>query len=450
MASQNTSAEVAWPAPTAGGPLDAVVALPGSKSLTNRYLPLAALAGEPTQLHAPLHSRDSELMIAALRELGAAIETVDADGRPDPRGTDLLIDPAPLRGPAHINCGLAGTVMRFVPALACLADGEVHFDGDEQSYARPMGPLIEALRDLGAQVDDDGSTTLPLTVHGTGGLPGGEVSVAATTSSQYISALLLVAPAMASGLDLHRDGPMPSHPHVAMTVAVLRERGVEVRVTDGSDGLPARWHVTPGPVAGGLIDVEPDLSNAAPFLAAALVAGGSVRVPGWPERTSQGGDALRELLARMGATIELDDGGLQVTGGAAIAPLEADLGEVGELAPTIAALASFADGPSRLGGIAHLRGHETDRLAALVREINRLGGRAEETDDGLVIDPQPMHGAELESYGDHRMATFAAIIGLGVPGVGVRDVATTAKTMPDFTTMWQSMLTGRTAANAQL
>ncbi|WP_324652597.1 3-phosphoshikimate 1-carboxyvinyltransferase [Georgenia sp. H159] len=443
MSTQTTS-DIAWAAPVASGPLDAVVPVPGSKSLTNRYLLLAALAAEPTQLHRPLHSRDSALMVEALRALGVRVEHVDADGRPAADGPDLLIDPAPLRGPARVDCGLAGTVMRFVPPLAALADGTVTFDGDPQALKRPMGPIIEALRDLGAQVDDDGRGTLPFTVHGTGGLPGGVVTVDASASSQFVSGLLLIAPRLARGLDLRRVGPMPSQPHAAMTVEVLRERGVVVDVTLGDDGEPARWQVQPGPVAGGLVPVEPDLSNAGPFLAAALVAGGRVQVPDWPTRTSQAGDHLRDLLVQMGATVELSPAGLTVSGNGSIRPLDVDLHAAGELTPTIAALCTLADGPSRLRGVAHLRGHETDRLAALVTEITRLGGNARETADGLEIEPGQLHPARLETYHDHRMATFGAIVGLRVPGTEVVDVATTAKTLPDFTRMWTDMVaTGR-------
>lgn len=432
----------AWPAPAANGPLAAVVTVPGSKSLTNRYLVTAALATEPTQLRKPLHSRDSELMVGALRALGVSVEHVDDAGRPDPAGTDLLIDPAALRGPATVDCGLAGTVMRFVPPLATLADGSVTFDGDPRARERPMGAIIDALRDLGAQIDDDGRGTLPFTVHGCGGLPGGEVTVDAAASSQFVSALLLIAPRLTHGLTVRRQGPMPSQPHVEMTVAVLRQLGASVSVSDGPDGEPAQWEVAPGPISGGLIEVEPDLSNAGPFLAAALVAGGSVRVPGWPMHTTQGGDAMRELLTRMGATVTLDDTGLTVTGGETILPIDADLHAVGELTPTIAALCTFADGPSRIRGVGHLRGHETDRLAALVTEIRRLGGGAEQTEDGLIIQPAPMTAARVETYEDHRMATFAAIIGLGVPGVEIVNVDTTAKTLPNFTTMWSDMLSG--------
>ena len=440
MPTQTTSGDLLWPAPVAHGPLDAVVPVPGSKSLTNRYLLLAAIASEPTQLHRPLHSRDSVLMVDALRALGVRVENVDDEGRPDPEGLDLLIDPGSLRGPAHIDCGLAGTVMRFVPALAALADGTVTFDGDPHARVRPMGPLIDALRDLGAQVDDDGRGALPLTVHGTGTLPGGPVEVDASGSSQFVSGLLLVAPQLTNGIDVRRVGPMPSQPHVSMTVEVLRERGVVVDVTIGDDGEPARWQVHPGPVKGGMVVVEPDLSNAGPFLAAAVVAGGRVRVPDWPTTTTQGGDRMRELLVRMGAAVELGPQGLTVTGTGEIKPIDVDLHDVGELTPTIAALATLASGPSRLRGVAHLRGHETDRLAALATEINRLGGNARETEDGLEIEPGPLRPAPLESYDDHRMATFAAILGLRVGGTEIVDVATTAKTMPDFPRMWSDMV----------
>ncbi|WP_127573944.1 3-phosphoshikimate 1-carboxyvinyltransferase [Georgenia faecalis] len=430
-----------WAAPVATAALEAVVDVPGSKSLTNRSLVLAALASEPTQLRSPLHSRDSALMVEALRVLGVGVDAVDADGRPDPEGPDLLVDPAPLRGGGHVDCGLAGTVMRFVPALACLADGPVTFDGDPRARQRPMGPLVDALRDLGAQVDDDGRGALPFTVHGTVALPGGAVEVDASASSQFVSALLLPAARFAAGIELSVTGPVPSLPHVAMTVDALRQRGVRVDVEPGA-GTPARWTVHPGPISGGIVAVEPDLSNAGPFLAAALAVGGRVRVPGWPTTTTQAGDRLRDLLARMGAEVTLGPEGLTVSGTGTIAGLDEDLHDVGELTPTLAALCALAEGPSRLRGVAHLRGHETDRLAALVTEINRLGGHAEETEDGLAISPRPLHGVRVETYHDHRMATFAAIIGLRVPGVEVVDVATTAKTLPDFPGMWTAMLAG--------
>lgn len=427
---------MAWPAPVASRPLDAVVEVPGSKSLTARHLVLAALADAPTHLHGPLHSRDSRLMVAGLRALGTQIVPADPDGLPG-QGEDLLVHPAPLRGPATVDCGLAGTVMRFLPPVAALATGDTRFDGDPRAEERPMQAVILALRALGVGVVEHGRPGfLPLTVRGVGEVAGGDVEVDASASSQFVSALLLAAPRFREGVTIrHSGGALPSLPHIAMTVAVLRERGVELE-----DEKPMTWRVRPGAISGGRVDVEPDLSNAGPFLAAALVSGGRVRVPGWPARTTQAGDLLRELLARMGAEVHLGDDGLTVTGSRTIHGVDVDLGAGGELAPTVAALAALADTPSRLRGIAHLRGHETDRLAAITTEIRRLGGDAEETPDGVAIRPAPLHGGVVRTYHDHRMATFAAILGLRVAGVSVENVATTSKTLPDFTGMWERML----------
>lgn len=431
----------AWPSPVAPGPIDAVVAVPGSKSLTNRHLLLAALASGTTLVRGPLDSRDSRLMIGALRELGVLVTPAVTDGAADPAGDDLLVTPAELTGPATIDCGLAGTVMRFVPALAALASGDITFDGDERARQRPMGPVIAALRALGVRVSDEGRGALPFTVHGTGTVTGGRIEVAAAASSQFVSAFLLPAARFENGVEIAlADGTMPSHPHVAMTVETLRALGVKVDVLTGAGGVPHTWRVAPGPIDGGTIDIEPDLSNAGPFLAAALVTGGGVTIPGWPEATTQAGGRLREILPQLGATAELTGDGLRVSGTGRIQGVDLDLGDVGELTPTIAALCALAETPSRLRGVAHLRGHETDRLAALVTEISRLGGIARETEDGLEIEPARLHGAEVETYHDHRMATFAAIIGLRVPEVRIRDVETTAKTLPDFTAMWQAMV----------
>lgn len=445
----------AWPAPLATRPVDAVVPVPGSKSLTNRYLLLAALAQEPTHLVAPLHSRDSALMIEALRTLGARVEVAD-DG-------DVTVTPGPLVGGGAVDCGLAGTVMRFVPPLAALADGPVTFDGDPRARERPMSGVIDGLRALGVAVERAGAgqtdaepeadadadsdvelSTLPFTVRGTGHVLGGELEIDASASSQFVSALLLVAPRFHHGLDLRHVGErVPSLPHIEMTLAVLRQLGVDAQAVG-----PARWRVEPGPVAGGEVVVEPDLSNAAPFLAAALVAGGSVTVPHWPTRTTQPGGLLPDILTAMGAQVHHDGDALVVRGTGQLRGIDHDLSAAGELAPTIAALATVASSPSRLTGIAHLRGHETDRLAALVAEITRLGGVARELPDGIEIEPSRLHGAAVESYHDHRMATFGAVVGLAVPDVRVVDVATTAKTLPDFPGMWDRMLTS--VADAQV
>ncbi|MFC7879200.1 3-phosphoshikimate 1-carboxyvinyltransferase [Isoptericola sp. NPDC057391] len=421
-----------WAAPVATGPLDATVEVPGSKSLTNRLLVLAALADGPGTLRGALRSRDADLMIGALRALGARIDEGD-----DP--STLRVTPGPLRGDVDVDTGLAGTVMRFLPPVAALADGPVRFDGDPEARVRPMLPVLAALGSLGVRVTSPvgGTPThLPFTVHGTGRVAGGAVDVDASASSQFVSALLLAGARFERGLTLRHIGTtLPSLPHIAMTVATLRDVGVEV--DDSRDGI---WQVAPGPVAARDVRVEPDLSNAAPFLAAALVGGGTVRVPGWPTETTQPGALLPDLFTRLGAEARQDGDVLTVTGTGEVHGADLDLHAAGELAPTFAVLAALADSPSRLRGIAHLRGHETDRLAALATEITRLGGRAEETRDGLVITPRPLHGGLFRTYADHRMATSAAVLGLRVPGVRVENVGTTAKTLPGFDGMWERML----------
>ena len=423
----------AWAAPSGLGPLDATVEVPGSKSLTNRYLVLAALAAGPGRLRGALRSRDTSLMAAGLAALGAQI--ANADGGED--DGDWLVTPATLRGPATIDCGLAGTVMRFLPAVAALADGPVRFDGDAGARTRPMAPVLAALQALGVPITAAGpGGHLPFTVTGRGRVRGGAVDLDASASSQFVSGLLLAGARFEHGLTVRHTGTtLPSLPHIEMTVQVLRDAGVGV-----DDSRPAIWRVTPGPIAGRDVRVEPDLSNAGPFLAAALVLGGSVRVPGWPAATTQPGALLPGILERMGATTRLDGDVLTVTGTGVLHGVDLDLRAAGELAPTIAALAAMADSPTRLRGIAHLRGHETDRLAALATEITRLGGQAEQTADGLVITPRPLRAGTVRTYHDHRMATAGALLGLRVPGVLVENIATTAKTLPGFVSMWHRML----------
>ncbi|MFW0774635.1 3-phosphoshikimate 1-carboxyvinyltransferase [Paenarthrobacter nitroguajacolicus] len=426
-----------WPAPLANGPVDATVTVPGSKSLTNRFLVLAALADGPSRLRAPLHSRDSALMIQALRQLGATVTEVPGDGNFGPDLEITPMDPASSGAETVIDCGLAGTVMRFVPPLAALRNGVTIFDGDPHARNRPMGTIIEALLALGVPVAADGGRTpssLPFAVNGTGEVRGGHLVIDASASSQFVSALLLVGARFTEGLHLEHVGkPVPSLDHIAMTVEVLRSVGVVV-----DDSVPNHWRVSPGPIHAFDQRIEQDLSNAGPFLAAALATRGTVRIPNWPAGTTQVGDQWRSILTAMGAQVSFEDGTLTVTGGPEIKG--ADFDETSELAPTVAALCALANGPSRLTGIAHLRGHETDRLAALVAEINGLGGDAEETADGLVIRPAALHGGVVHSYADHRMATAGAILGLAVDGVQVEDIATTSKTMPEFPKMWEAML----------
>jgi 3-phosphoshikimate 1-carboxyvinyltransferase len=438
--------DLLWPAPTAPDPVDAVVCVPGSKSATNRALVLAALADDPGFIRRPLHSRDTLLMADGLRAMGIGIESTLNSSSGVPGGGDAWrVLPAPLKGPAVVDVGNAGTVMRFLPPLAALAVGEVRFDGDPRSYERPLSAVISALRELGARIDDDGRGALPLTVHGTGGLVGGTVTVDASSSSQFVSALLLSGARFQQGVEVrHNDGTggnVPSLPHIRMTVEMLRAAGARVDAPEDG-GEPNVWRVAPGALLGRDLVVEPDLSNAAPFLAAALVTAGTVLIRDWPLHTSQPGDQLRDLFTRMGGSSELTEEGLRFTGGGSVHGLDADLHEVGELAPVIAAVAALAGSPSTLRGIAHLRVHETDRLAALANEINALGGDVTETDDGLEINPRPLHGGVFHTYEDHRLATAAAVLGLVTDGVQVENIDTTAKTLPDFPGLWDSMLTG--------
>lgn len=434
-----TGAPAPWPAPQAPVPVTATVVIPGSKSETNRALVLAALASGPSTIVNGLDARDTQLMRDALRTLGVGVEE-SADGW-------RVTPPAGFTG-GTVECGLAGTVMRFVPPLALLADGPVAFDGDAQAYARPMQPLLGALRDLGVEVTTDGDGDgLPFTVSGRPDLAGGTVTLDASTSSQYVSALLLVGARLAGGLEiLHVGPPVPSLPHVAMTVAMLRERGVEV-----DDSRADRWAVAPGPIAARDVVVEPDLSNAAPFLAAAAVTGGSVTVPHWPTQTLQPGDQLRDILAVFGAEVTLTDTGLTVTGTDQLLGTDLDLGGASELTPVVAAVAALARDTSHLRGVAHVRGHETDRLAALRIELETLGARVHETHDGLTIHPRLLAGSEFHTYADHRMAQAGALLGLVVPDVVLDDVTCTAKTMPTFVALWQQMLDDSvTAVDAEL
>ena len=417
-----------WTAPSATGPVSATVRLPGSKSMTARALVLSALATGPSTLHHPLRARDTELMAGALRGLGTYASTTN-----DQR---WLIRPRPLVGPAHVDVGLAGTVMRFLPAVAGLADGPVTFDGDPRARARPLGPLVSALRAVGVDIEGD---ALPLTVRGTGRVPGGEVTLDASASSQFVSGLLLAGAAFERGIVVRHVGPpVPSAPHLRMTVQMLQAAGAAV-----DDATRDVWVVEPGRLSGRSWNIEPDLSGAAPFLAAALVTGGSVTVAGWPTTTTQPGDLLRGLLTVMGGECSVGTDGLTMRGTGRIHGLDADLSEVSELTMALAALAALADSPSRFTGIAHIRGHETDRLGALTRELTALGADITELPDGLAIKPRPLRGTRFQTYDDHRMAHAAAVLGLAVPGIELTDVGCTSKTMPDFPALWTAMVGGR-------
>lgn len=418
-----------WPAPFRGRtPVHAHVTIPGSKSVTNRALILASLATSPSTIRKPLISRDSELMSAGLSALGISITGSDEAWQ---------ITPAPLRGPALVDVGNAGTVMRFLPPLAAFAQGDISFDGDPRSYERPLGPVIKALEELGIEIDHGGRYSLPMVIKARGKVKGGALTIDASASSQFLSALLLVAPSMEEGITVtHRGGALPSMPHIEMTVAMLRDFGADVTV----DSAAQTWSVKAGALHGNDLVIEPDLSNASPFLSIAMVCGGSITISDWPHATTQPGDQLRDIFTQMGATVEFNDDGLTLTGGSSIHGIDIDLHDVGELTPSIAALAALADSPSHLRGIGHLRLHETDRLAALTREINSLGGNVVEEETALHITPAPLHAGVFHTYEDHRLATAGAVIGLVTPGVEIENVATTRKTLPDFPGLWNSLV----------
>ncbi|MBN9195248.1 MAG: 3-phosphoshikimate 1-carboxyvinyltransferase [Microbacterium sp.] len=429
-----TAGKAPWAAPTPSGPLDARVTVPGSKSLTNRELVLAALADGPSRLRAPLHSDDSARMIDALRLLGVGVDIERGEGDV---GDDLLVTPvAPFAGGSVIDCGQAGTVMRFVAPLAGFAEGEVTMTAHETALHRPMGEMIKALRDVGVDIDDGGHWALPFAVRGHGHVRGGEVTIDASASSQFVSGLLLAAPRFDVGLHLIHSGErLPSLPHIDMTIETLAHRGVHVE----RPGV-GEWVVPAGPIRGKEVTIEPDLSNAAPFLAAAMIAGGAVSIAGWPAHSTQPGALLTEILPLMGARATRRGGVLTVTGGDGIAGVDLDLSAVGELTPTLVALAAFADAPSTLYGIGHIRGHETDRIAALVQNLRAVGGEAHELEDGIRIVPRPLHAGLWKAHHDHRLATTGALIGLGVNGIEVDDIGTTAKTMPEFPALWRRLL----------
>ena len=417
-----------WPAPRATGPVEATVGLPGSKSLTNRALVLAALADGPSVVRRALRSRDSLLMAAALTGLGSHVDTST---------DDWTVTPGAFAGDTEVDCGLAGTVMRFVPPVAALSHGTVSFDGDPHMRTRPIGEVLLALRHLGVEVDDDERGALPFRLRGHGSVRGGRVVLDASQSSQFVSALLLAGVRYDEGIDVRHDGkPIPSLPHIDMTVAMLREQGVEVDDSDAN-----RWAVAPGPLRALDRTIEPDLSNAGPFLALAAVTGGSVTVRDWPSETTQAGDAWGELLTAMGCEVEHTSDGLRVTGPApgTLQGLDVDLHDVGELTPVVAALCALASSPSHLRGVGHIRHHETDRLAALARELGGLGADVTEHPDGLSFRPAALHGGLFRTYADHRMAHAGVVVGAAVDDVLVEDVATTAKTFTDFAGAWSAL-----------
>ena len=462
-----------WPAPQAGGPLRARLRVPGSKSMTNRALILAALAAGPTDILSPLEARDTLLMAGALRALGATVVTGSsgltgtsavtgspavsgapvgaggsavAGGSADAGTMAWRVSPGWAASDARVDVGNAGTVMRFVPPVAALASVATEFHGDPRAAQRPVGAIIAALREIGAVIDDGGRGAIPFTVHGTGSLAGGAVTVDASASSQLVSGLLLAAPRYDKGLEVrHRGGRAPSAPHIDLTVQMLRDAGATVETATAgqaaADALPDTWYVHPGGLGSHPITVQPDVVNSMPFLAAAMVTGGTVTILGWPAVTAQPAGHILGVLRDMGADAALGPDGLTVTGPAALRGITADLTDCSEISMVLGALAALADSPSVLTGIGHQRHQETNRLAALATEINALGGSVTERADGLEIRPRPLRASRpFATYDDHRLVMAAAVLGLAVPGLQVENVATVGKTFPGFTGAWAAML----------
>jgi 3-phosphoshikimate 1-carboxyvinyltransferase len=441
--------------------VQASIRLPGSKSITNRALILAALADGPTTIAGPLRARDTGLMAGAVTALGASIDDSGGTTRADSGHPTWTVTPGRASGAVAIDVGNAGTVLRFVPPAAAVVSADVEFSGDPRAAQRPVGQLLAGLRQAGVEVDDGGRGAVPFVVRGRGRVRGGAVTLDASSSSQLVSGLMLAAPRYEQGIEITHSGTrVPSAPHIAMTAAMLRAAGAEVESgssgraaasrdgtsRDGTsrDGQPAPdfWRVLPGRLAPGTITVEPDLSNAAPFLASALVTGGTITIPGWPAVSLQAASQILDVLQQMGATYQATEDGMRIRGTGRIRGITADLRDINELAPVLTALAALADAPSEFTGIGHMRLHESDRLAVLAAEIGALGGQVAELPDGLRVVPRPLRsGTEpFDSHDDHRMVMAAAVLGLAVPGLRVRNAATVAKTFPGFLTLWRQML----------
>ena len=417
-----------WSAPSAKRPIHSTVSIPGSKSATNRAFVLAALGDSISKIHKPLLARDTELMLQALEKLGCTITR-----------SNEIIEITPMKRVHQdlaIDVGLAGTVMRFVPPLAALTAGVVHFDGDQRARNRPMKTLIDSLKALKISVDDESSGSLPFSIVSDGNVQGGEITIDASESSQFISALLLAGAKFSNGLTIkHVGNKLPSLPHIEMTIDMLNQVGVKVSSIEKNS-----WKIEPTVIKSKDWLIEPDLSNAGPFIAAAMVTKGEVTITDWPQNTTQAGNAWIEILSKMGAQVVLTEKGLTVSHSGDIKGIDFDLSDVGELTPVLVSIALLANSNSSLTGISHLRGHETDRLAALVENIKAIGGDAEETADGLIIRPRKLHGGLWKSFDDHRMATAGAVIGLVVEGILVDDIKTTSKTLPHFENMWTSLV----------
>ena len=408
---------------TPSGPLSAVIRPPGSKSITNRALVCAALAEGTSVLSGALDSEDTRVMIAALQTLGLSIaargggETIEVagcGGRIPARGAELFV-------------GNSGTTIRFLTAMVSLGHGRFRLDGVERMRNRPIADLLAALNQLGANARSERSNGCPPVVVESAGLRGGRATVHGDISSQFLSGLLMAAPYAEQGVEIAVEGPLVSQPYVAMTLGVMKSFGVEIDAPRLD-----RFEIPPGKhYRGCRYSIEPDASAASYFWGAAAVAGGSVKVLGLTRGALQGDVAFCECLARMGCQVDYATDGIAVTGGELVG-IDVDMNTISDTVQTLAAVALFAKGPTTIRGVAHIRHKETDRIGDLVRELRRLGAEVDELADGLRITPAPLHGAEIETYNDHRMAMSLALVGLRVPNVLINNPACTEKTYPRF------------------
>ncbi len=414
-------------------PARGAVRVPGSKSITNRAMVLAALYGKgsPCELLGCLRSEDTEVMIAALRALGFDVRA-DWQSVP-PRVTVTAPEigrdvPAPA---ADLFVANSGTSMRFLTALVSLGRGRYRLDGVPRMRQRPIGDLLEALTQLGVRAwSEAGNGCPPVVVEGAG-WAGGRARIKGDVSSQFLSALLMAAPRSRGEVLLEVEGPLVSEPYVAMTEAMMRSWGLRLTRAGGqSFRIPGGQMPAARPVR---YEVESDASAASYFLAAAAITGGRVSVPGLNRQGLQGDVRFADLLGEMGCRVEQGPDGLAVQGGP-LRGIDADMRDISDTVMTLAVVACFAEGPTTLRGVGHIRHKETDRLAALAAELRRVGAAVEERADGLTITPRPLHGAEIETYDDHRMAMSMALIGLKVPGIVLNNPGCVAKTYPGFFT----------------
>ncbi len=411
---------------TFASPPDAALTVPGSKSLSQRALLVAALAEGVSQLHDPLDSEDTRLLCAALRAFGVAIDCGDA------RCWQVTGSGGRLRPPAEpLYLANNGTATRLLTSVAALATGEVRITGDSRMAQRPIAPLLSALQGWGVAVASERENGCPpLRIEGRG-IRGGGTTLAAGQSSQYLSSLLLVAPYVAQEASIAVTGTLYSRPYVEMTLAVMRDFGVTVR----ADAELRHFVVSPGKYRGRRYAIEGDASSASYFFAAAAIGKGRVRVENLSLPSLQGDARFLELLERMGCRLQQDGAGVCVQGVPALQAIEADMGDMPDVAPTLAVVAAFAHGQSTIANIAHLRVKESDRVSAVVQELRRLGVAVEEREDAMLIHGrggEGLHGARIHTYNDHRIAMSFALAGLRVAGVEIADAHCVAKSFPDF------------------